>query len=212
MSDTERKDSARLEAFSDGVYAVVITLLALELKPELSEAAHDSHTLLWQLASRWPTYVAFVTSFCTVLIMWIDHHGMLKFVRRVDTRVLFANGFLMLLTTLVPFTTAVLSAHLMEPSGAVAGALYAGLFVLINAAYNLLWHLLQRQAQLDDLARPVEVERRLTRHYRLGLPVYLAATIVALWSLPLCLAMCASMWVLWSTNMRPVHDGADSRA
>ncbi|QSQ17875.1 TMEM175 family protein [Myxococcus landrumensis] len=207
MSDTERKDSARLEAFSDGVYAVVITLLALELKPELSEAAHDPHTLLWQLASRWPTYLAFVTSFCTVLIMWIDHHGMLKFVRRVDTRVLFANGFLMLLTTLVPFTTAVLSAHLMEPSGAVAGALYAGLFVLINVGYNLLWHLLQRQAQPDDIARPVELERRLTRHYRLGLPVYLAATIVALWSLPLCLAMCASMWAMWSTNMRPVHDG-----
>ncbi|RYZ43607.1 MAG: DUF1211 domain-containing protein [Myxococcaceae bacterium] len=201
MADTERTDNARLEAFSDGVFAVVITLLALDLKPELTDSARDSHTLLWQLASRWPTYLAFVASFGTVLIMWIDHHGILKFARRADTPVLFANGFLMLLTTLVPFTTSLLSAHLMEPSGSMAGALYAGLFVLINVAYNLLWHLLQRQHAPDAL------EHRLTWHYRLGFPVYLVATVVALWSLPLSLSLCAAMWALWSANMRPVHDG-----
>lgn len=204
MSDDDKKDSARLEAFSDGVYAVVITLLALDLKPELTDAAQDAHTLLWQLASRWPTYLAFGTSFFTVLIMWVDHHGIFKFVRRVDTRVLFANGVLMLLTTLVPFTTTLLSTHLMRPSGSVAGALYAGLFVFINVGYNLLWS----QVRLDGAPRRVELERRLTRHYRLGLPVYLAATVVAFWSLPLSLAMCAGMWALWGVHMRPVHDGA----
>ncbi|RKH07708.1 TMEM175 family protein [Corallococcus carmarthensis] len=202
MPDTERTDSARLEAFSDGVFAVVITLLALDLKPELTDSARDSHALLWQLAARWPTWLAFVTSFSTVLIMWIDHHGLLKFVRRVDTPVLFANGLLMLLTTLVPFTTALLSAHLTEPSGSMAGALYSGLFVLINGAFNLLWHLLRRQAL------PGALEQRLTWHYRLGFPVYLVATLVALWRLPLSLVLCAGMWALWSANMRPVHDGA----
>ena len=201
MSDPTRTDSARLEAFSDGVFAIVITLLALDLKPELTDSARESRTLLWQLASRWPTYLAFVASFSTVIIMWVDHHGLLKFVRRVDTKVLFANGLLMLLTTLVPFTTALLSAHFMEPSGSLAGALYSGLFVLINAAYNLLWYLLRRQQSPDAF------EHRLTWHYRLGLPVYLAATVAALWSLPLSLAMCAGMWALWSANMRPVHDG-----
>lgn len=206
MPEAERKDSARLEAFSDGVFAIVITLLALDLKPELTDTAHDARTLLWQLASRWPTYLAFVVSFSSVLIMWVDHHGLLKFMRRVDTRVLFANGLLMLLTTLVPFTTTLLAAHAMEPSGTVAGVVYSGLFVLINVAYNLLWNALRRQAHPEAASHRAALERRLTWHYRIGFPVYLTATLIALWSLPVSLAMSVGMWGWWSVNMRPVHD------
>jgi uncharacterized membrane protein len=210
MADTDRRDASRLETFSDGVYAVVITLLALDLKPELATEAHGSWALLSQLASQWPTYLAFVTSFGTVLIMWVNHHGMFKFVRRVDTKLLFANGFLLMLTTLVPFTTALLSAHFMEPSGSAAGAVYGGLFVLINVAYNLTWHVIVGQHGSADERPRTPIERRISRNFQLGFPAYLVATVVALWNLPLSIAICAALWALWSANMRPVHDRVES--
>src|ERR1700733_6269644 len=106
------KETGRLEAFSDGVFAIAITLLALELKvPAIWETngKYTSEALAAGLAHEWPSYFAFITSFFTVLIMWVHHHAIFRLVKRVDVTLLFANGFLLMLVTVVPFPTAVVA-------------------------------------------------------------------------------------------------------
>src|SRR5215813_3568997 len=96
-------ETSRIEAFSDGVFAIAITLLVLDLKvpPDPS----GIHRLAELLLSEWPAYLAFLTSFATILIMWINHHRIFTLVGRSDDRLLFYNGLLLLGVTVVPFPT-----------------------------------------------------------------------------------------------------------
>src|SRR6267154_1601546 len=109
--EKHEKETGRLEAFSDGVFAIAITLLALELKvPHLESGGRvTSAAIAAGLANQWPSYFAFVTSFFTVLIMWVHHHAIFRLVQRADVTLLFANGFLLMLVTVVPFPTAVVA-------------------------------------------------------------------------------------------------------
>ena len=144
------KDTGRLEAFSDGVFAIAITLLALELKAPHLEASHlNSGALAAALDAEWPSYFAFITSFFTVLIMWVHHHLIFKLVRRIDVTLLFANGFLLMLVTVVPFPTAVVSEYLRTPAGPAACTFYAGFFVLISIGFWILLWAAFRKSVLD---------------------------------------------------------------
>jgi len=98
----EEKETGRLEAFSDGVFAIAITLLVLELKvPDLTIAGTSTGALAKALLQQWPSYVGLVTSFFTVLIMWVHHHGIMRNVSRTDAWLHFANGLLLLGITFV---------------------------------------------------------------------------------------------------------------
>src|ERR1700761_2870287 len=112
------KETGRLEAFSDGVFAIAITLLVLELKvPHLATGEEPTSAgLRFSLLRQWPSYLALFTSFFTVLIMWVHHHTIFKLVRKADARLLFANGFLLLLVSVVPFPTAVVAEYLATPA------------------------------------------------------------------------------------------------
>src|SRR5258708_12709042 len=111
------KETGRLEAFSDGVFAIAITLLALELKvPSIPPAGATSAALGKALLQLWPSYFALVTSFFTILIMWIHHHAILPNVHRPDSRLHSTTGFLLLLITFVPYPTSLLPPHLTPPA------------------------------------------------------------------------------------------------
>src|SRR5205823_8450239 len=104
--------TARVEAFSDGVFAIAITLLILEIRVPPAGGAGG----LWAgLLALWPSYVAFLVSFFVVLVMWVNHHELMRLVRVVTYPLLFANGLLLLTVTFVPFPTAVLAQHLATP-------------------------------------------------------------------------------------------------
>src|ERR1044071_3471000 len=96
-------ETGRIEAFSDGVFAIAITLLVLDLKVPMER--HGDRELLTALAQQWPTYLAYVTSFSTILIMWINHHRVFSLIGRADDRLLFYNGLLLLGVSIVPFPT-----------------------------------------------------------------------------------------------------------
>ena len=91
----------RVEAFSDGVFAIAITLLILEIR-----VPHVAHGLWAGLLALWPSYVAFLLSFVVILIEWVNHHELLRNVQGVSYPFLFANGLLLLTVTFVPFPTA----------------------------------------------------------------------------------------------------------
>jgi uncharacterized membrane protein len=191
------KETGRVEAFSDGVFAIAITLLILEIK--VPKLPHDSSAaaLAHELASLWPSYLAFLLSFFAILIMWINHHGLFNLVRRVNPGFLYANGFLLLLISFVPFPTSVLAEYLDGAAVNAAAAFYCGTFIFISAGYNLIWQCMVRGDLLQHGIAAAHV-RKITLAYRLGMVVYAASTIVALFNGYVGLGMNLSLWILWA--------------
>jgi uncharacterized membrane protein len=142
------KETGRLEAFSDGVFAVAITLLVFSLQVPILDKPYTSAHLVDLLLLHWPSYLAFFISFATILIIWISHHVMFKLIDKSDTLFMFANGFLLLLVTIVPFPTQLIATYLLTPVAGVVCAIYAGLFLTINLVFNLLWWLAAYQSHL----------------------------------------------------------------
>ena len=129
------KETGRVEAFSDGVFAIAITLLVLEIKvPKLPHTV-SSEALASALLDLWPSYLAFLLSFFAILIMWINHHGLFNLVRRVNHSFLYANGFLLLLVSFVPFPTSVLAEYLDGRALNTAAAFYCGTFIFISIGF-----------------------------------------------------------------------------
>ena len=210
---TVEKETGRLESFSDGVFAVAITLLVFNLQvPHLATGAISVTTLGGELLKQWPSYLTFVTSFATILIMWASHHSIFKLVYKADTPFLFANGLLLLLVTIVPFPTSLVTEYLRTPAAALACAVYAGVFVVINVAYNLLWWAAVRQRGLLHPAVTPSQVKRLTRNILLGLPVYLLATLLAFWYPYVSLGLCSCLWIFWAFTFYERSSSSDRLA
>lgn len=128
----------RTEAFSDGVIAIIITVLVFNLRaPE--EARVEAVGLLAALAEQWPTYLAFVISFFFVLVMWINHHRLFTAIHHTDNSLLLLNGLLLFGISVVPFTTVVMSEYLDHPEQAAAVLFYNFWFFVIALFFNGLW-------------------------------------------------------------------------
>jgi TMEM175 potassium channel family protein len=197
VTEAAQKETARVEAFSDGVFAIAITLLVLEFK--VPRLGHDaSGAQLWSaLRELWPSLVAFLGSFGAILIMWISHHGLFRMVRRVDTPFLYVNGFMLLMICFVPFPTAVLAEYLGHPGERAAAAFYCFTFVLTSISFQLWWWTATRRRLLHEHIAPQHVAR-IWRSYRRGFAVYLAATALSFWSAAAGLGLCLALWVYWA--------------
>lgn len=181
-SDTH--ETGRLEAFSDGVFAIAITLLILQIDVPL----HSEH-LLRDLLHRWPSFLAYALSFLVILIMWVNHHTVFRLISRIDRRFLILNGLLLMLITFLNYPTAILADYLTSSNAGTALALYNGTFVIVALTFSLLWRYAAREGRL--LAPDVDPERvaMINRAYRLGPFIYLAAFLMAFVSVPLSLAI-----------------------
>ena len=200
--ESREKETGRLEAFSDGVFAIAMTLLALELKvPHFGAGDNMTGKLIAGLDGQWPSYFAFLTSFFTVLIMWVHHHAIFRLVKGADVTLLFANGFLLMLVTVVPFPTAVVAEYLRTPAAGAACTFYAGFFVLIGVAFMVLLWAAFRPSVVDRDASPARIAR-LRKSYRLGPPLYLAATVAAPFSPWLAMGICTALWIVWAATTR----------
>jgi uncharacterized membrane protein len=165
---------ARLEAFSDGVFAIAVTLLVLEIKVPPSGGAE---ALVHGLLELWPSYVGFAVSFITIGIIWVNHHAVLTTIHSVDRALLFKNLLLLLTVSFIPFPTAVMAEYLRAESGQdVAVAFYAGSFFVMGLAFRQLWPHGAR-----DWAS------------RVGLGLYLVATLAAFVNAYLGLGICAAL-------------------
>jgi uncharacterized membrane protein len=127
------KVTSRVEAFSDGVFAIALTLLILAIKVPDFNSSVSSDSLYRSLVNLWPSYFAFILRFAAVLIMWINHHGFFKYLRKVNTAFLYANGFLLLTVTFINFPTAVLAKYFETKAFNIASAFYCGSMLLISA-------------------------------------------------------------------------------
>ncbi len=134
-------DTDRLEAFSDGVLAITITLLVVDIvRPE-----YESGHLLQKLQAQWPNYIAFLASFFYVGIIWLNHRAVFSRVRYCSRSLHLANLLLLLTSALIPFPTAILSTALQHGSpvdASVAVVLYAAVGCLMCLSWLLLFHIL----------------------------------------------------------------------
>lgn len=179
-------DRGRLEAFSDGVIAVAITLLALNLA--VAGPGHGS--LLRQLGEHWPSFVAYVISFFVIGIVWVNHHGLVRNIAVVDRTLLFLNLLLLLFVVLIPFATATMATYLTsgDQDAHIATALYGVVLegMAISFAAIFWWTLGEGRTH-----RPVPKEaRRLAwLQFSIGGAVYIIAIGLAFLSAPLALAL-----------------------
>src|SRR5581483_4566500 len=187
----EEKQTERVEAFSDGVFGIAMTLLVIELKVP----GHDvvaANGLARSLTALWPSYLAFVISFLTVLVTWVHHHWIFALLKRNDHAFLYWNGLLLLFVTFVPFPTALLAEYLLHPEARVAANLYTGTFLATSLAFDGLWRHASTRLLSTNATNAKQVEAaQLTRQYRFGPPLYFGAFAVSFlseaWSIALCL-------------------------
>jgi uncharacterized membrane protein len=193
------KETGRLEAFSDGVFAIAITLLVLELKvPSLGSVTPAA--LGKALLQQWPSYFGLVTSFFTILVMWVHHHAIFRNVVRCDAWVHFANGCLLLAVTFIPYPTSVLAAYLETPAAHMAAAFYSGSLIFIAVCFNLVLRAAFRKKLLLP-STPMDFVSKTCRSYLAGPPLYLLALLAAFVDVRLSLGICTALWIFWAATI-----------
>ena len=178
-------ETTRLEAFSDGVFAVAITLLALDLRPAAGRTLAEQLTSHDALAR----YAAYTVSFLVIGIIWVNHHEVFRQLARADRVLLFLNLLLLLFVAAIPFPTAVLAEHLGGRADAHSAALaYSMVMLLMGVSFGLLWGWAVRGGRLLHRRLDPAEARAAVRRFALGNLAYVLLLGVALVSAPLTLA------------------------
>ena len=189
-------ETRRVEAFSDGVFAIAITLLILAVGIE--EALGDAD-LSQELLDLWPAYVAYAVSFLTIGIMWVNHHVVFRQFARVDRPLLLLNVLLLMLIAFVPFPTRVVADHARSADDRQAAALLYGSTMTITAIlFFAVWIYGSRRLLRQDADRR-EVSG-ITRSYLPGVPTYAAATLLAFVSSTASLVMFGAIAVFYALS------------
>jgi uncharacterized membrane protein len=194
----------RLEAFSDGVFAVAITLLALDLAVQGPGHEH----LVNLLADRWPAFVAYLISFFTIGIIWVNHHTMIDSVVVVTRGLLYLNLLLLAVVVAIPFATSTLADYLRDgrPNANTAAALYAGVFELMSIGFALVseWILRHDEYVRDPLPTAAKTPARLS--FYAGQVPYLTAfglAFVSVWATVIITALTAVYYIFVRTYAPP---------
>jgi TMEM175 potassium channel family protein len=177
--------TARVEAFSDGVFAIAITLLILEIVVRAPHEAVGNAELRAQLVHLWPSYLAYIASFITIGVMWLNHHRLFTLIVKNDDGMIAWNLVLLLGVTWVPFPTAVLAAQLLAPSHRIAAVMYSVSFFGLAIVFNLSWRYIVRSKLVKQ---HVDVPA-ITRQYAAGPVLYGLLIIVGAVSAVACLVL-----------------------
>ena len=200
----------RLEAFSDGVFAIAITLLVLDI--HVPKPGHGS--LGHELLAQWPSYAAYVISFITIGIIWINHHAAFSRLRSVDHSILIWNLLLLLSVGVLPFTTSLMATYLKEGSGeSLAAAIYGASYLLMGLVFVLTnRQILFRRPQL--LKEPIDPEaaRNILKFAAIGQIPYALAVVLAFVSPYITLGICAACAVYYALPVasRGLGDHSDA--
>ena len=203
----------RVEAFSDGVPAIVITLLVREL--DVPDSALPG-SLAHNLGRQWPSYAAYVVSFLTIGIIWINHHAMLRRLAAADHSLLVLNLLLLLTVGLLPFSTALMAEYLNADHGKnLAAVVYGGSYLAMSLAFFAMqWHLLFARRHLLHEHMTPELCRSVMRRNGLGIAPYIVATLGGIISPYVTLILCGAIAVFFAlpTTTSDAESGIDLSA
>jgi len=193
------KENARIEAFSDGVFAIAITLLVLELKVPPVESVHSISDLWNGLYHLWPSYFAFTLSFGILLVSWVNHHYLFNTLYKSSRPFLYANGFLLFTITFMPFPTALLAQYISTDYAKPAIAFYCFGGVVNSIGWNLLLHTLEKPEKLIRTEINIRIVSKIKRSTQYGFVIYSLATVLAFWFPILALIINLLLWIVWIT-------------
>jgi uncharacterized membrane protein len=200
--------ASRIETFSDGVFAIAITLLILDIRvPRVedvnvlaaSAGLSPGAALAQSLLKLWPHILAYALSFTVILVIWISQHQMFTHVRYADHAFMFLNGIGLMLVTAIPFPTALLSeymAHYQPRQFQISVIIYSGHGMLIAIAFNSLWRYATRKGRLLAHDHDPAVIRKIHEQYRWGPVGYVLAFVLAFISPIASLALCLIFVIL----------------
>ncbi len=175
------KELRRIEAFSDGVFAIACTLLVLEIAvPHLDDVTRPA--ALWPALKRlWPSFLAYLLSFGSILVAWAGHHRALSALVRSSKAFLYANGLLLLSITFMPFPTAVLAEYIDTPQRNIAVMSYSAAWLVTNLSHGVWWFSMFRPVRLLSPSVDRALVRRATIQMLCGSALYAGTTIAAYW-------------------------------
>ena len=188
--------NARLGAFCDGVFAIALTLLIVDIKVPAPNTITSTAELWGALRSLAPSAFAFVLSFTIILITWVNHHGALMLVHKTSGAFIYANGFLLLTVVVLPFPTALLGAFIGTEHAAPAVVLYDAILVMQAVGWLLFGTVALRGDLLND-ERAVSTVREHRRNAQGAIVLYSLLTIAAL-KFPVTVAIVTTVtWIFW---------------
>jgi uncharacterized membrane protein len=168
--------TTRLETFSDGVFAIAATILVLEFSVGGAKGGDLGSALL----DLWPSYLAYVTSFLTIGIIWMNHHTLVETIERADRVLLFLNLLLLLVVAFLPFPTKLVADYLDKPGERPAVYAYAATFVVMAIIYNVWWRYASTGRRLIAENVPESRVRAISRAFNPGVPIYVLTLLVAI--------------------------------
>ena len=200
-------ERGRVEAFSDGVFAVAITFLVLSIKvPSTSEPGSMVH----QLLKQWPAFAAWLISFMVIGIIWVNHHTFMNKLARVDRAMLFLNLLLLLFVVFLPYPTGIVADYLKVGGwdAKVAVALYGAVMLGMSLAFSAMYRWAGRHDELLDESVDVGQHRAAFRQFAVGVPIYAGLVAVSFLSAGVALAGHFALAVFYVFDQTVARAGA----
>jgi uncharacterized membrane protein len=204
-------DSGRLEAFSDGVFAVAITILALNLSVAGPGPGHKA--LAEQLFNHWPAFAAYAVSFATIGIIWVNHHNLFKNFSEIDRTLLFLNLLLLFFVVSIPFATSTIAAYLKSGGhdASLAAAIFQCVFEGMSISFGVLFWWSIRHEHMKVAFTPAAA-RRATIRFGIGNVGYIAAIGIAFASATASLVISGLVAIYYIFEQTPARETAAATA
>jgi uncharacterized membrane protein len=204
-TETRLSPTGRVEAFSDGVMAIAITLLVLDLKVPLVEDV-TAGNLLHTLEGRWPSYVAYLAAFLTIGIIWLNHRTLVDRIARFDARLHWLNLMILLGVATLPWPTALVAEYLQRggADASTATALYGLTATLMALPWSFIWRHLADRPELLESGYDAAYARAEGRRGSIGVPIYAVATLIALVLPMVALALYLAIAILYAVTSQGV--------
>lgn len=200
------KNTGRIEAFSDGIFGVAITLLAIEIG--ISEYQDATNLNLWEkIVEKWPEYFAYFNSFATVLLIWMGHHKIFGKIWKANHWIILLNGLVLLFVVLFPYPTKTVGNFIGTPAQNTAIAFYAGftgLIVLTMYLMNL--GILNNKKFIINPEKNIAFFKEQSKRQLFGILIYSVATVLAFYVPNIALALTFLMWVFWAIVTKDDND------
>ena len=194
MSETHQ--TSRLEAFCDGVFAIALTLLIIDIKIPPTEKINTTADLWFALKHIIPSIFAFILSFIIILITWVNHHNSLKLVNKSSSAFIYANGFMLLTVVFIPFPSSLMGEYILTDHAAPAVVLYNSTLAL----QAISWILVTSAALKDHLGkneRSIVTVRSNRQFGYFAFILYSLCAVIAFW-FPFTIAVITTLiWILW---------------
>ncbi len=201
----ESNPNYRLETFSDGVFAIALTLLIIDIKIPATPEINNNADFWLALRHIAPSLLSFVLSFAIILITWVNHHNAFKLIKSSTTAFIFANGFLLLTVVFLPFPTSLVGEYLFTDHAGPAVVLYD----LTTAMQAVGWILMCTVTIKDQLGKNERAYYESRRNRKFGfysLFGYTFLSILAIW-FPLTIAVITLLlWVYWLIHGMSLKD------